>query len=175
MDLTWSQLTAEMVFDSGFRKIERRRYRFPDGREADYDIKLDPKVVTILAFTEDRQVIIARQFRPGPGKVLCELPGGAVDVGETPEAAAQRELLEETGFSGDLHFIGQTFSGAYSTMQRYNFVALNCRKVQQAQTEANEFIEQVELSLVDFRELLRSGQLSDVATGYMGLDYLGWL
>jgi hypothetical protein len=44
--------------------------------------------------------VFVRQFRPGIGAVHYELPAGVVEAGEAIEAAARRELLEETGFSG---------------------------------------------------------------------------
>jgi ADP-ribose pyrophosphatase len=174
MTAPWILLNEKLQYD-GYRKIAHRNYRLPDGRDEVFEIALDPQVVTILAITPDRRVILAKQFRPGPGTMLSELPGGKVEPGEEPRAAAHRELLEETGCEGDLHLIAETFQGAYSTMRRYNFVALNCRRVNNPRPDENEFIEGVELSLEDFRALLRSGQLTDVATGYLGLDFLGLL
>lgn len=171
---SWMQLDEELVYD-GYRKIVRRNYQFPDGHTAAFEIKVEPLVVTILAVTIEQKVILAKQYRPGPGQIYLELPGGGVEPGEPPEAAARRELLEETGYSGELHFLAEGPSGAYSTMRRYHFTAIDCSKVADPQLDANELIDVVELSLEDFRALLRSGQLTDVATGYLGLDSLGLL
>ena len=50
------------------------------------------------------QVLLCRRGKP-PSVGSWTLPGGAQDLGETCEAAARRELLEETGLSvGDLRF-----------------------------------------------------------------------
>jgi len=171
---TWLKLREGKV-DNGRRKLLRRTFRMPDGRLEDYDIKLEPQVVTILALTAEQNVVIARQFRPGPEQVLLELPGGAVDPGEAPEDAARRELLEETGYSGVLHLVCASLDDAYSTLLRFNFVATDCQRTTAQHLEQNEYIEVVEMPLAEFRQHLRSAQLTDIETGYLGLDYLGLL
>ena len=97
---------------------------------------------------------------------------GGVDAGETPEEAAKREFLEETGYTGDFQFVGTSLGDAYSTLIRHNFVATNCYRKQEQNLENNEFIEVVEMPLADFKDHLRGGQLTDITTGYLGLDYL---
>lgn len=55
--------------------------------------------VHVVALTADDRLVMVRQFRPGAGASILELPGGMMDPGETdPVAAARRECLEETGF-----------------------------------------------------------------------------
>jgi ADP-ribose pyrophosphatase len=170
----WQKLN-EQSLQTGRRKILRRTFRLPDGKVDDFDIKYESQVVCILAITPEQNVVLVRQFRPGPEQILLELPGGAIEVGETPQQAINRELLEETGYAGQVQYIGSSLDCAYSTLVRHNFIALNCNKVQEPQTGAGEFTEPVVLSQIDFRQCLRAGQLTDIETGYLGLDYLGLL
>jgi ADP-ribose pyrophosphatase len=170
----WKKLTEEK-FKVGFRAIVKKKFQLPNDKVVDFDIKLESQAVCILALTEDNKVILTKQFRPGPEKVLLELPGGGVDLGELPDESIKREFLEETGYSGNLKFVGTSLNCAYSTKVTYNYTATNCRKVSSQNLDSNEFIEVLEISLEDFRKHLRSGELTDVATGYLGLDSLGLL
>ena len=60
--------------------------------------------VALVAKTrgEDSQILLIKQFRPPLGKYCLEMPAGLVDEGETVEAAALRELKEETGYTGNI-------------------------------------------------------------------------
>ena len=58
-----------------------------------------PDYVSVVACTPDRRLLLVRQHRPVVGRDTVELPCGQVDAGETAEAAARRELLEETGMA----------------------------------------------------------------------------
>lgn len=170
----WTLLSETGIY-KGFREIVLRRFRFPDGAEAEFDVRLDGQAVAILAFTTGREAILVRQFRPGPGQVLLEIPGGGVEDGEDPAAAAARELLEETGYRGRLESVGPTFENPYTNLRRHNFVALDCVKVAEQSLDPHERIEVQLISLSQLREHLRSGLLCDTETGYRGLDHLGWL
>ncbi|MCZ6642241.1 MAG: NUDIX hydrolase [Gammaproteobacteria bacterium] len=56
--------------------------------------------VNMVALTEDGRSVMVRQYRFGVGYATLETPGGMVDPGEETLAAAQRELREETGYTG---------------------------------------------------------------------------
>ena len=72
----------------------------PGGGQPHYVIQgLD--FVVIVAVTPQGQILLVRQFRVAAGAVTLELPAGHIDPGETPEQAARRELLEETGYAAD--------------------------------------------------------------------------
>lgn len=171
----WEEISREEAFKKYSRKIEKVIYRMPNGKESDFYLKKEGPVVCTLAITKDNQIILAKQFRPGPNEILLEIPGGGIEQGETPERAAERELLEETGYKGKVQKVAEAFDCAYSTMNRYCMVATDCEKMADQSLEENEFAEVVLMPLEEFRELLRSGKMTDVEVGYLGLDYLGLL
>ncbi len=57
-----------------------------------------PDHILVVPLTADRRLVMVRQFRPARGRFTLEFPAGAVDPGETPEAAVRREFEEETGY-----------------------------------------------------------------------------
>jgi len=147
----------------------------PDGTEVDFYIKAEAPAAAIFALTADNRVILARQFRPGPQKILNELPGGYIEPGENAAEAMKREFREETGYEGTFIYIGTCLDDAYSTMVRHCFVATNCQKVTKPQHTNTEQTELILMPIDTFREQLRSGQMTDVEVGYLALDYLGKL
>lgn len=170
----WQKLRETEVFAS-FRRILRKTFVLPNGTEADFEIKQEPRAACVLALTTRDTVLLVQQFRPGPEAILLDLPGGAVYPGEDPAQAAARELLEETGYRGEVELAGSSWHCAYSTMRKYHFVACNCVKVQEQHLDDHEFIEVVEMSIADFKQHVRSGNLTDVAGAYMGLEKLNLL
>lgn len=168
----WQELSRETVFEKYSRKIEKVIFKLPDGQELDYYIKEEGPAACVLALTADHQIILTRQYRPGPKKIIYELPGGFLDPQEDAQFTIRRELREETGYDGDIKFVTTCLDDAYSTMERFCFVATNCKKVQKPHLDDDEFIDVVLVSLAEFKTILRSGQMTDVEVGYLGLDYL---
>jgi len=172
----WTEIKREKIFEQYGRGIERRRFRLPDNREADFILKTGCDSVACLALTRDRQVILVRQFRPGPARELLEIPGGARLAEESLVLAAERELLEESGYRGEMRYVGSVIPCAYSLYTKHFLVAVECEKVSEPQVEENgEELEVVLLSLEDFRAHIRTGQMTDVEGAYLCLDHLGLL
>ncbi|WP_254537071.1 NUDIX hydrolase [Halomarina litorea] len=79
-------------FTVGYDRVER-----PDGERADYFWVDPPDAVAVVAHG-DGEVVLVEQYRPRQRARTLECPSGAIDPGESPEAAAVRELEEETGY-----------------------------------------------------------------------------
>src|SRR5262245_56116600 len=99
--MQWEKL-GERTLYRGWRHVLGRTFRLPNGDEREFEVKVEAPSAVVLALRDDGQVVLVREFRPGPEEVLLELPGGEVEPGEDPHEAARRELLEETGYEGDL-------------------------------------------------------------------------
>ncbi len=181
----WEEVSREVMFEKFGRGIEKVLFRQSDGEEYDVYVKKEAVSVAVVALTKDRQVILTRQFRPGPKKVLYELPGGGLIKGKSLQESMEQELLEETGYQGKMKFVTSLVDCGYSTRVKNCFVATDCEKVEDIagdlhddDGDARGFKEEIEVELVslkEFRELLRGGQNSDIEIGYLGLDYLGLL
>lgn len=171
----WKEISREQAYKKYSRVIDQVIFQLPDGSEADFYIKAEPPAASILALTENNEVVLVSQYRPGPQQILQELPGGFVDPGEDPKVTARREFKEETGYDGEFEFIGTCLDDAYSSMERYCFVARNCKKVGEPQNTRTEQTEVVLLPLDEFRKQLRAGKMTDVEVGYLGLDHLNLL
>ncbi len=52
----------------------------------------------VLPVTKAGEILLTREYRHGLGRIVHSLPGGSAKDGETAEACARRELLEETGY-----------------------------------------------------------------------------
>ena len=169
--MEWKKI-KEKPFQAGFRKLLKKTFQLPNGKIQEFDIKHEGPAVCVLALTKNNNVVLVKQYRLGMEKILLEMPGGSVEKDENPETAIKRELLEETGYAGDMKFIGTSYDCAYSTMLRYNYVATNCCKIGKQKLDELEFAEVIKMSLNDFRNHLSSGELTDVESGYLGLDYL---
>lgn len=67
-----------------------------------------PDWVQVVALTPEKQLLLVQQYRFGNRTFTHELPGGAIEPGETPLEAGERELLEETGYKGKAVLIAKT-------------------------------------------------------------------
>ena len=170
--LAWIGLDSEVAYHR-FLTIESRQYVMPDGRATRWDVLAGGRTVALLALTEAGRVVLARQFRPGPGLVLDELPGGLVDEGEDVPTAAARELLEETGYAAArVEIVGSSWLAGFATIQRFAAVARGCRRVAEPHPVGDELCHPVEVELDAFLAQVRSGALTDQDIAYRCLDAL---
>lgn len=175
--MNWKK-TEERIGYDGWRKIKIKTFELPNGRSAEFDILSNYSFVTIAAFTVDQEAILIRQYRPGPERVLLSFAEGAIDEGEAPEAAARRELLEETGYAaGKLVFLKKKNS-AYTDQTQYFFLALDCSFQQAPRPDDNEFLTLTLTSLPDLQSLIKDpeeDEFCNMDAAYLALDYLGMI
>ena len=137
-------LKSEYLFKRPWLTARRDTCQLPDGRIMDeYYVLEYPTFINVIAITKDDEMVLVRQYRHGLGRTCFELVAGCVEEGEDPMVAAQRELLEETGFSGGEWTETMCYSCNASAMNNlsHSYLAVGVERTDTQHLDANEDIE----------------------------------
>ncbi len=117
--------------------------------------------INVVALTAKHESVMVRQYRFGIGACTLETPGGMVDAGEKPLAAAQRELLEETGYvSDEWDYLGAVEPNpAFHPHLCHHFLARNVRQVADVDPGPGEAIAIEICTLEQLKDAMKNGYL----------------
>ncbi len=148
-------------------EVFRESIELPDGRVVDdfYSVEMQDFGV-VAAITDQREVVVERLYRHGPGRMTWSLPAGFVQEGESPLEATIRELREETGFEArEWTPLGRfVVDGNRGCGWCHCFLARGARRLHLPKSED---LAEVEVSLVPWGrliELLANGEVSELAS-----------
>lgn len=160
------------VYTGSFLKVKRDVVRMPDGATATREYIVHPGAVMIVPLLDDGRLLMERQFRYPMGRAMLEFPAGKLDAGEAPLVCAQRELLEETGYSAaEWAHAGVLHNAiAYSDEGIEIFFARGLKAGKQSLDEG-EFLDIVTHSVAELDALAASGAMTDAKT-LIGLLWL---
>jgi ADP-ribose pyrophosphatase len=142
-----------------------RQDTFEDPRDASPHprvILTAPDWVNVVALTDAGEAVLVRQFRFGVEANSLEVPGGMVEPGEEPAAAAARELHEETGFRArEVVPLGSVHPNpALQSNRCHSFLALGCEPQGHPAEDAGEDIEVVLVPASALQRLIRQGAIT---------------
>lgn len=94
----WKHHSSRVLFEHPRLTISEEKIELPSGEHTEWiTLHEGADSVCIICLDNDHRVLVARQYCAAPRAVVREFPGGKIDLGESVEAAARRELLEEAG------------------------------------------------------------------------------
>lgn len=160
--LPWQVEQSDYIHRERWFTVRKDAIRMAGGGYIpDYYILEYPDWINVVAVTTTGELVLIRQYRHGVAGVHYELCAGCIDPGEDPLVAAQRELLEETGFGGGTWQPLMTLSanpGTHANLT-YCFLALGVEKLQEQELEITEEISVHLVPRADVLPLLDSGQV----------------
>ena len=159
------QVSSQELLRGNFLRIQRDTVVLPDGNQATREFVRHPGAVAVVPLLDDGRLLLERQWRHPLGQVLLEIPAGKLDAGETTLSCAQRELLEETGYTARewAHATWVHNAAAYSD-EGIDLWFARGLTAGTPELDAGEFLETVIMGFDELDALARAGKLTDAKT-----------
>lgn len=160
MKESWQTLSEEEIDRNRWWSHLVRRFRTPDGREGEYHLHHSNSAVNVFAQDEHGRFVMIREYRYLFDRMSVAECQGGIEDGETPEAAALRELKEETGYeAGTIVKIGTTAGApSFSDETLHLFYATDLTRVGEHDREVTDV---VHMTAAEIDDAIRSGEIWD--------------
>lgn len=159
----WKVLSSKQLIHIGpWLNVRQELVELPNGTQIPTWFIMDfPDWINVIAITKEGEMVMIDQYRHAIGETHYELVAGVVDEGEEPLHAAQRELMEETGFGGGewSEFMVLSPNPTNHSNMSYTFLATGVERISDQQQEATEDIHVHVMTREDVLELLNNGEI----------------
>jgi ADP-ribose pyrophosphatase len=160
----WKTLHSTPIYQNKWMALREDVAELPDGRTTIYGVCTFGPCVGVLPFVDPDHVSLVRQYRyVQQENFRWEMPTGGIKPGESPEAAAQRELGEEAGYrAGRLQPISIYYtSKSVCDETAYLFLGYDLTQTHLPPDETEFF----ETAIFAFDEVLRMVQSNEIRDG----------
>jgi len=172
-ELSWETLESTVAYTCDGFDVVTEQVELPDGTQAAFDYLAEDESVVILPFAADGRVVVIEEWRQAVRRRNRGLPAGTLEAAETPEAAAHRELFEETGHEASRveHLTTVEPANGFSDAVFHYFVAHDCEPVGEQQLDVDESIAVTEAPFETLLEEVKDGELRDGRSAFAVLYY----
>jgi ADP-ribose pyrophosphatase len=155
-------LSSITVYEGPIFGIRRDKVIEPSGVRATREVITHPGSVVVLPVLADGRILLIQQYRHATRQYLWELVAGRMDPGETPKAAAARELIEETGYRAKRFRIFLDIFPTPGFLEERMFILLaEGLTAGEAEPEEDEKIISRSHDRKQLEEMIRGGELRD--------------
>ena len=164
MDKTEKKISSESIYKGRVINVTKDVVSCPNGNTSLREIVHHRGGVGIL-FKIDNKFVLERQFRYAFNEEIIEIPAGKLEEGEIPLPAAEREMLEETGYRPlEMIFLGDMYpTVGYSNEIIHLFYCEKAVK-EERHLDNDEVIDLFTLSLEEVEELINENKIKDSKT-----------
>jgi ADP-ribose pyrophosphatase len=164
--LPWKTQTTREVYKNNWMRLREDIAELPNGQTTIYGVVECNECVGVLPFIDSNTVVMVRQYRYVYGEDFrWEMPTGGVKPGESIEAAARRELREESGYDANELIHVNTYFTSKSIMRETGHLYVGRALVQvEARPDDTEFLEVATVPFDDVVALVDRSEIRDSMT-----------
>lgn len=165
MKLIEKTLSSKIQFKGRIVTLKHDEIELPDGRHSLREVVEHPGGVCVACLNENGEYLLVEQYRYAFKSEILEFPAGKLEPGEDPLEAAQRELIEETGYQADVILpLGALYpSVGYLTEVIYLYLATHAHFVGQ-RLDDQEFLNVKTYTLTQLHQLIENDVIRDAKT-----------
>ena len=165
MDLIEKTLKKEYKYKGRIINLRVYDIELTNGQKASREVIEHNGGVSVVAITENNEILLVKQYRYPYSEVITEIPAGKLNKGEDLLECAKRELKEETGAQASKwSFLGEVYpTPAYCEEILYIYLAQDLSFGEQNLDE-DEFLEVIKLPISEAKKLALSGEFKDAKT-----------
>jgi len=154
---------ARLVFKGKTLDIYQWDQELFDGKKKIYESARRQDSVTVIPVTKAGELLLLNQTQAGFRDWFLSFPGGQIDSGESPQEAAKRELMEETGYECEKLTLWDSLQ-PFTRMDWavYTFIGHNCEKVREKRPDSGEKIQLKKISFDKFLDLVENDNFRHV-------------
>lgn len=153
--LAWKERSRRTMFENNLFRLVLSDQESADGKSGTFTLLECPDWATVIALTQTADgspgLLLVRQYRVGAKTLSLEFPGGAVEPGEEDQAAARRELLEETGYIADewIKLGAINPNASFMTNRAHTWLARGLHRAGDQQLDPQEIIDLQTVAIAD--------------------------
>lgn len=153
------------IYTGKIIKLDLETVKLPNGKQSKRELVRHPGGVAILAYKDNKTILMVEQFRKPIEKTILELPAGKIEPGEDTELCARRELEEETGYKAEkFTYLGKVVtSPGFCDEYIYLYKAINLYKGTIGGDD-DEFINVFEYNVDTVKSMIKQGKIFDAKT-----------
>lgn len=158
-------IKSKMIYEGKIINLRVDEVETVSGKPSSREIVEHDGGVAVAAFTDEKKLIMVRQYRKAAGEVLLEVPAGKQEKGELPEITAIRELKEETGYTAKkIEKLATLYASPGYCQELLHLFLCTDMTCGDTEFDESEAIEIAAYAIPELIEMIASGEIKDAKT-----------
>lgn len=162
----YRRLKRELIAKGAIIDYYQDTMLIPNGNQAKWDLIDHKGAAAVVAVREDGKLLMVRQYRNALERETLEIPAGGLNGRDEPtEAAARRELEEETGYiCGEMELLNSIYTTVAFCNEKIDIYLTKDLKPGKQHLDEDEYINVEAYSLEELKQMIYQCRIQDSKT-----------